>query len=316
MMKVDDTSLSPIFLDCDWADDDQKAVLALTTAGRRLRLITGVGNGLAHGKQGAENMVALLKYINYPEIPVAYSEHPPLAGKVSFPEGWREGADKLCPMPLEETGRKAPGNNAVELLISHLNKTAEKITLLCTGPLTNIALVIQKEPELVKDKINSIFIMGGAVDVEEGNAQAVGNQYAEWNILVDPKAADIVFRSGVPIKLVPLDATNQVRVEKSFLKELRQKPKTNRVNWAIKVLENVKSFIKKGNYFFWDPFAAMCVLEKNLAKFKEAKVEVICKEGPEFGRIVRSNTGSEISFAYEVDREKFEQLFLNALNKE
>ena len=304
---------TPIHLDCDWADDDQKAVLALTT-GDRLKMITGVGNGLAHGKQGAENMVSLLKYLNYPEIPVAYSTHPPLKGNIAFPEPWREGADKLSPMPLKETGRQAPRDNAVDLMISHMRETAGKLTLLCTGPLTNVALALQRDPKLV-EKIDCIYIMGGAVEVD-GNAQAIGNNYAEWNILVDPVAAETVFRSGAPIKLVPLDATNQVPVTMEFLNELRQSAKTDRAKWAVKVLENVQGFIEKGDYYFWDPLAATIPLEPGLAKFKEVKVEVLCIEGPEFGRIVKSDTGSNISYAYEVDCKRFKKLFLKALNKE
>jgi inosine-uridine nucleoside N-ribohydrolase len=126
------TNIPHIYMEMDFADDDQLAAL-ITTLTKRLKLITGVDNGLAHGKQGAENMISLLAYLNYPSIEVAYSTHPPLKGKVGFPEAWRENVDKLSSMPFSETGRKAPTSNAVELLRSRLKESTEKIRVLCNG---------------------------------------------------------------------------------------------------------------------------------------------------------------------------------------
>jgi len=95
--------------------------------------------------------------------------------------------------------------SAVELMARILRESDEKITLIPTGPLTTIASLLLTHPEL-KDKIAHIYMMGGGI--------AYGNwtPAAEFNILVDPEAADIVFNSGLPITMAGLDVTEKALV--------------------------------------------------------------------------------------------------------
>ena len=307
-MSVSVAGRRNIIADCDAAGDDTLAVLAL--AGD-IVAITVADTGLAHAMQGAKNMASLMHSISR-SVEVAYSTHPTMLGNKSFPEPWRERVDKVTVMPFSETGLQAPRDNAVELIISHLQKTIEKITLLCTGPLTNIAHVLRKEPAL-KNKIADIYIMGGAIDVP-GNAQIGGSDVAEWNFFADPQAASIVLGSGAPIKLMPLDCTNKLPVTQEFVTRLRASGKTETAKRALQILESdhVQRLIQKNDYYFWDPAAAMSVREPDLLQFKKERVEVICTSGPNFGRVVRSETGSEISYAYDVDRKRFETLLIEA----
>jgi len=105
-------------------------------------------------------------------------------------------------MPLQD-------DHAVDFLIRTLRaQEAETVTLCPLGPLTNIATAFQKAPDII-ERVQEIVLMGGAYF-------AVGNitPTAEFNIYVDPQAADIVFRSGVPITVVPLDITHKALVTK------------------------------------------------------------------------------------------------------
>lgn len=105
-------------------------------------------------------------------------------------------------MPLQK-------DHAVDFIIDTLRSQPEGAVTLCPlGPLTNIATAFQKAPEIVQ-RIDEIVLMGGAY-FEVGNITPT----AEFNIYVDPKAADIVFRSGVKITVMPLDVTHQALITK------------------------------------------------------------------------------------------------------
>jgi pyrimidine-specific ribonucleoside hydrolase len=99
---------------------------------------------------------------------------------------------------LPESNRKVDHRNATELLRDLVEKRPGEVTLVPVAPLTNIANFISKYPESAK-KLKSICLMGGSASV--GNATAM----AEFNIWHDPEAADIVFKSGVPITMYGLD---------------------------------------------------------------------------------------------------------------
>ena len=95
--------------------------------------------------------------------------------------------------------------SAVELMAKVLSESDEPVTLVPTGPLTNVAALLLAHPEL-KPRIREISLMGGGI--HHGNWTPA----AEFNILVDPEAADLVFRSGIPIIMAGLDVTEQALV--------------------------------------------------------------------------------------------------------
>jgi pyrimidine-specific ribonucleoside hydrolase len=142
------------------------------------------------------------------------------------------GADKPLCRPLEtaasvhgESGLDGPvfpptdyreeSIPAIDLMRRVISESAEPITLVPTGPLTNIALLFSAYPE-VKRNIERISLMGGGIST--GNWTAA----AEFNIFVDPEAADIVFRSGVPIVMSPLDVTHKALILPEEVAALRK----------------------------------------------------------------------------------------------
>ena len=190
-----------IILDCDPGHDDAVAIL-LALASPELEVVgitTVAGNATI--EHVTENALRLLALARRPEVPVAAGASHPLLGPlrtaphVHGPSGL-EGAD--LPEPVSEP----LAEDAVAFMARQLDEADVPLTLVPTGPLTNVGLLLRERPDLAA-RIAHICLMGGAVG--EGNV----TPSAEFNIWGDPEAADIVFRSGVPITMIGLDVTHK-----------------------------------------------------------------------------------------------------------
>jgi pyrimidine-specific ribonucleoside hydrolase len=202
----------------------------------------------------------------------------------------------------------------VELLDSILQSSPEKVSILTLGPLTNLAELLQDTPSAAKN-IEMVYIMGGAVHVA-GNlgSDVKNNQAAEWNIYVDPLAAKIVFESGVPITLVPLDATNQAPVTAEFYRQLQASHLTPEAAWILDLFTLEQGFFQSGGMYFWDPLTAAILSEPSLATYEPEEVCVIEEEGPQSGQTKATAGCPNIRVAVIVESARFEQLFLDTLN--
>ena len=212
----------PVIFDTDMAHEDMIAALFLLGHPNiNLRAITVAGTGEAHCQPGVAHALRLVAISDHDAIPVACGPQTPLAGDHVFPTSWREAANNAYSVELP-TETREPTLSAPDLIIDILQNFEEKISIVAVGPLTNIAAALQKSPEIGAN-IETTTIMGGAVDVP-GNvgvsSVGINNDFAEWNINIDPAAANIVFNSGVPITLVPLDATKEVPVTRNFYRAL------------------------------------------------------------------------------------------------
>jgi pyrimidine-specific ribonucleoside hydrolase len=306
----------PIVIDTDMAADDWLAILYLL--GRSdvdIKAITVTGAGEAHCTAGTRNALNLVALAGRPEIPVACGREVPLEGGHTFPNDWREAVDGLFGLTLPENSRDVSGESAVAMLTRVISKSPIKIHLIVLGPLTNVAEALQAEPALVIN-IEMITVMGGAVDVA-GNVRLTSsrkNETAEWNIYVDPRAAAIVFGSGAPITLVPLDATNAVPLTMDFYKRLEKDRSTSVAEFVYDVLTVQKDSIHSAQYYFWDPLAAAVATEKGLTTFEKIPLVVITEDGDDSGRTLESEAGFLIRVAKTTDPERFEALFLDAVN--
>jgi len=196
-----------------------------------------------------------------------------------------------------------------------------EVTVVCTGPLTNIAALITSFPDVVK-KVRDLVIMGGAYGLTKygiGNITAV----AEFNIYVDPEAAKIVFESKVPLKAVGLDVTmipdNQLTL-KDYSKIRKAK---NRVaGFATKILN--KNIHKHGIFALHDPMTVAAVIKPSLFEFSNYKVTVETKGGATLGMTVLDRRkkvlkgdvraeGEKLLVCEGVDSKGFERLFLDRL---
>lgn len=262
-----------IIVDNDASSDDVTALIYLLShPDIVIEGITIAGTGEAHGPNGAENIADLCHLLGKPYTPIAYGNGIPcdLHGK-PFPNFLREIIDNLFKdMNIPKNPTPNITSSAIDLIKNIVEVGDEKVTILATGPLTNIAEFIQTHPQL-KDKIEKIVIMGGAVNVE-GNIQALdhnsNNTVAEWNIYADPKAAEIVFTSNIPVTLVPLDATNQVPMTKEFYDSLSHQlqPGLKLIYQLLTVIvDNFGMEVFLNHFYLWDPLAAMICFDPEIA---------------------------------------------------
>ncbi len=305
-----------VVIDTDMATDDWMAILfLLNRQDVDVLAITVTGTGEAHCDPGVSNALGLVNLASQEPIPVACGQETPLRGNHVFPQGWRDFVDNLAGLTLPEAVNPISGLDAVQLLTETIQSSSEKVTLLTLGPLTNIAAAFQSEPGLAED-IAMIYIMGGAVNVP-GNlgADVEGNTTAEWNIYIDPYAANVVFASGAPVTLVGLDATNQVPLTMDFYQRLESNQNMASAIFVRDVLSQMQGFMQSGNYYFWDPLAAGIMVDNSLATFQEYTLCVVEDEGPESGRTVISDGCPSVRTAVSADGTRFEQVFLETLNR-
>jgi pyrimidine-specific ribonucleoside hydrolase len=306
----------PVVIDTDMAADDWLAILyLLMRSDVDIQAITVTGAGEAHCGPGTRHALDLVALAGRPEIPVSCGRETPLKGAHSFPTEWREQVDDLLGLSLPENPNKVSAETAVEMLTRIIQTSTRKVHLLALGPLTNVGEALAADPTLI-DSIAMITIMGGAVHVpgNVGSSSQIANEVAEWNIYVDPHAAAVVFSSGAPTTLVPLDATNHVPVSLDFYRRLENDRDTSVAEFVYRVLAAREENVGSGWTFFWDPLAAASVPDEDLVTLQELRIVVIETEGPESGWIYESENGARMRVALSADQEHFESLLLEALN--
>jgi purine nucleosidase/pyrimidine-specific ribonucleoside hydrolase len=196
----------PVLLDCDPGHDD--AVAILLAAGRRdaidLRAVTTVG-GNAELEKVTLNARRVMTLGGLADVPVAAGAAGPRRGDLITAldvhgQSGLDGAD--LPEPTMELDERS----AIALMADR-----GPATVVATGPLTNVAALLEQSPDTVSD----IVWMGGSTD--RGNTRP----YAEFNALVDPEAAEIVFTSGKPVTMVGLNLTHQAQATPAIIERLR-----------------------------------------------------------------------------------------------
>lgn len=301
---------TPVVVDTDMSTDD---VLALLYLVRRfdvdLRAVTVSGTGLTRCPPGARNALDLLALAHRSDVPVACGLAEPLAGFDQFPAEWRGGADALFGLLLPPSARAPDGRGAVELLRATLETSPTPVTLLALGPLTDVAALLRAHPA-VAPRIARVVVMGGAVHVP-GNVGA-GHESVEFNLWIDPLAASEVLASGIPITLVPLDATNDVPATISVALALqRHHYATPEATAAWEVMANSGLFL--GGEYFWDPLAATAVTRPSTLRFADERLRVVTAPGADHGRVVAAPAGAPVRVAVGADRGAFEADFLGTL---
>jgi purine nucleosidase len=202
-----------IIIDTDPGQDDAVAILLALASPEELQVlgITAVAGNVPLPLT-QKNARIICELAGKPQVPVFAGCDAPLKRKLVTAEHVHgktglDGPQMADPvMPLQD-------QHAVDFIIETLRREAAHTVTLCPlGPLTNIALAFQRAPDIV-GRVQQIVLMGGAY-FEVGNITPA----AEFNIYVDPEAAEIVFASGVPLVVMPLDVThkaltNRARVE-------------------------------------------------------------------------------------------------------
>ncbi|MFI1255074.1 nucleoside hydrolase [Streptomyces netropsis] len=203
-----------VVLDGDYGIDDALALLYLVGTGATEICAVGTVHGNTGAVQAAHNALHLLDLAGLPGVPVAVGAHRPLAQAVEY-SSLVHGDDGMGGQAVRPAPERRPvPESAAEQLVRIARAHPGECSVLATGPLTNLALALQLEPELPR-LVSRVVVMGGAV-VEPGNVTPLG----EANIVHDPEAADLVLSADWPLTLVTVDATMRTWLEPSDLARL------------------------------------------------------------------------------------------------
>ncbi|WP_421323892.1 pyrimidine-specific ribonucleoside hydrolase RihA [Aeromonas sp. 604176] len=203
----------PVILDCDPGHDDAIAlILALASPELDVLAVTTSAGNQTPDKT-LNNALRILTLLGRDDIPVAAGAPKPLARELIIADNVH-GESGLDGPKLPDPAFAPQRMTGIELMAQCLRESPEPVTLVPTGPLTNIALLLAAHPEL-KGKIARIVLMGGAAGA--GNWTPA----AEFNIYVDPEAADMVFKSGIPIIMCGLDVTHEAQVMDEDIERVR-----------------------------------------------------------------------------------------------
>ncbi|NMB01235.1 MAG: nucleoside hydrolase [Firmicutes bacterium] len=302
----------PIIIDCDPGHDD---AIALLLAFAKPELVKVLAVTVSAGNQTLEKTVLnALKVLSFAgiECEVAAGYDRPLMRELEIaPEV--HGESGLDGPILPEPTFQASSKHGVQTIIDHVRASSEKVTLVPTGPLTNVAAALIGAPD-IKENIDRIVLMGGAA--REGNWTPA----AEFNILVDPEAASVVFQSGVPITMVGLDVTHEAQVMASDVQLLLDSGKKVGV-MVGELLEFFGEFHKTMGFAgmpLHDPLAMATVLDPTIVETKLLPVRIETQGQYTTGRTVVDFYGvtgekPNVDVALRVDRERFVKMILEAM---
>ncbi|MFC6446241.1 nucleoside hydrolase [Shinella zoogloeoides] len=204
-----------IIIDTDPGQDDAAAImLALGSPELDILGITTVAGNVPLSRTST-NARIILEFCSRPEVKVFAGADRPIARPLVTAEHVH-GKTGLDGPELHEPAMKLEEQHAVDFIVETLRREPAGTVTLCTlGPLTNIALALEKAPDIA-GRVRELVMMGGGF-FEGGNITPA----AEFNIYVDPEAAAAVFAAGIPIVMMPLDVTHKVLTLKSRVEKLR-----------------------------------------------------------------------------------------------
>jgi inosine-uridine nucleoside N-ribohydrolase len=251
-------------------DDAVALMLACGAPELEVRAVTTVAGNVPLEKT-TRNALRVLSLIGRDDVPVGVGAANPLIRPLRTAENIHGESGLDGPVTPEATF--APDERgALRLVADNLEGSSEPVTLIPTGPLTNIATLLQDHPEL-KSRIGRIVLMGGSMSL--GNTTPA----AEFNVYVDPEAAQVVFGSGLPITMVGLDITHQAGAGPERRERLRTAGRVGEV--AAELLEFFAGTYKSVFGFdappVHDAVAVSAVVEPEILKTRLMRVDVECE---------------------------------------
>ena len=257
-----------VIIDTDPGTDDALAILlALSSPELKVEALTVVpGNVTA--AQGLENARKLVSLAGRTDIPVAAGAQAPLLQKLVTAE--THAPDGLAGISLPAARSARDPRFAPDLIVELVHRYPHEITLVPLGPLTNIALALSRDPS-VAGLVKEVVLMGGAIS--GGNVDAV----AEYNIYVDPEAAQVVFQGGCPLTMVGLEIGRKALFRRQHLARL-QKTHGSQNDFAARVLEYLVNLCEKKYALegapLYDPTAMGAVIDRSLIRTQLMHVDV------------------------------------------
>ncbi|MEC8729396.1 MAG: nucleoside hydrolase [Actinomycetota bacterium] len=283
------STLRPFFIDTDTASDDAVA-LVMAFARKDINIVgIGVVAGNVPLSSALQNALYTRELCGRTDVPVYAGADRPLIFELGTAQHVH-GDDGMGDIGLPLTGRAPNEGHAVDALLEASNEHAGELTLVTLGPLTNIALAIQRDPSIA-DKISRVVLMGAAAD-HIGNV----NPVAEFNMWVDPQAVPIVLESGLPLEFVGWDIYRRDAVivpeEANRLRSIG----TPRAEFIIDIQRIVAEFCardtKLAGFDMPDPIAMAYAIDPSIAtQTRHLNLVIECTEGPTRGMVVMDLLG-------------------------
>ena len=298
--------MAPVLIDTDPGIDDALALLfAWNCPEIQVETITTVAGNVTV-EAASQNLLRLLALRRPARRPiVAAGATGPLARALTTATRFH-GEDGLGDLPDWPAVERMPASpDAVEAILAAVRRHERALTIVALGPLTNLALALKKDAATV-GRAGRIVAMGGAVDVP-GNVTPT----AEFNMYVDPEAAHRVFAAGLPLEIVPLDATRQALLPRAGMRAtLARAPGA--------LASRIQGFCERGfrishsdgeqGMALHDPLAVGLALDPSLAAWEPVRLAI----GPD-GETVRTSGPANCRFAKRVESDRFIRLFLDRL---
>lgn len=302
-----------IIIDTDpGVDDALTFLLALASPEIQLEALT-ITQGNVTVDKATRNALSVLELGCASHIPVVQGSMLPLVQPLrasAHVHGESGVGNSNLPKPKTSP---LPGH-AVDYLIERVLAEPQQISIFPIGPLTNIAMAIRKEPEFAR-AVKELVIMGGAI-LESGNM----TPQAEFNIYVDPHAAHIVFHSGIPITLIPLDVTHKCLLKPVHLEQLLKikSPISRFIQDATEVY--LQFSVERGfkGVALHDPLTLATIIAPELLTLKEYFVDVDISGGVSMGKTFADipnlmKKPANMKVAMNVRGEDFVELFLQRM---
>ncbi|WUI00475.1 nucleoside hydrolase [Spirillospora sp. NBC_00431] len=268
--------------DCDTGIDDAMTLLylaSLVQAGEAELVGVGTVHGNVHPLTGALNTLRVLEAAGLKAgdakagdqgVPVAVGADRPMGQEVHYAVEWH-GTDGLGDTHLPEPAGRPVAEPAAAQIVRLARAMPGELTLLATGPLTNLGAALLLDAEL-PSLVREVVVMGGAFD-HPGNITT----HAEANIWHDPEAADLVFAADWPIVLVPLDATHPTAVHDDWLDRLAAHD-TPVSRFAARILDfYIDAYtptLRRRGAVIHDALAAMLAVDPDLGEYAHRPVRV------------------------------------------
>ena len=326
------TTKQKLILDCDPGTDDSVClVMALTHPGVELLAVTAESGNLTSDIT-SKNALKLLEHFHRTDIPVAQGMLHPLVRP--YPQDpYSHGKDGLGNHFFPEPKTSVCELHAAQMIIQQVMAYPGEVTLVCTAPLTNLALAIMLKPEIVP-LIKKVYHLGGSYGFSEfAFACATGDSpMSEWNIYVDPEAARIVYSSGVNLTTIGLDIAygGKTNITDETLDKLK-KLDTLQAVYVAEILDYIEKATSddEGGFHFCGTIdtAAMCAfLCPQMIKTKKILIAVDTSDTASRGMILwdrRLWTKRKLSkwdnfffieTAYEIDEALYQETYYRAIS--
>ena len=316
----------PIIFDTDFGmpptDDSFALMLAIQSPEIDILGITTVA-GNKNLQQSTSDVLRMLEIIKRTDIPVFEGANLPLEHRKSDFAIREYGSWYSDKDPSEPFGgfakKKIETISAVEFINKEVTANPGEVTIVALGPLTNIATAILDNPQLSK-KIKKIFIMGGAIaSLPDGAGNITPN--AEYNFWVDPEAAKIVLRSGIPIELSPLNVSRKSAFNKKYYEKIIEvkSPLTELIRLSLgpRFVEDPHE-----KFLMYDQITIASIIDPLIVKSKRMFVDVNDNNGISYGVSIgglKKWPGAEeaqlIDVQYDLDWPRFIEIYVERLRR-